>query len=209
MKHNNQIPNNHLRKEWQQRIRTWFDQPMRKRRRRAARVVKYSKLAPRPADGPLRPVVHCPTNKYNMRIRFGRGFSMEELKEAAIPIRFAPTIGIAVDPRRKNRSLDALQENVQRLKEYKSKLLLFPRNPSKPKPGEASKDELAMASQLKGKLMPFVTKTPEVEVRKITEEEKKKMAYRSLRIERSNKKREGIRQKRAAEAAAGADDRKK
>lgn len=190
-------------------MRTWFDQPMRKRRRRAARVVKYAKQAPRPTDGALRPVVRCPTNKYNMRVRLGRGFSVEELKEAGIPIKYAPTIGIAVDSRRKNRSLDALQENIQRLKEYKTRLLVFPRNPSKPKAGEASKEDLTMASQLEGKLMPIVKKTSEIQVRPITDEDKKKTAYRSLRIERSNKRLEGIRKKRAAEAAAQTDEKKK
>lgn len=209
MKHNNVIPNNHFRKEWQLRVRTWFDQPMRKRRRRAARVAKYAKIAPRPSDGALRPIVRCPTVKYNMHVRLGRGFSIEELKEAAIPVKYAPTIGIAVDPRRKNRSLDAMQENVQRLKEYKTKLMLFPKNPSKPKPGDASKEDLAMAAQLPGKLMPIVKKTPTVEVRPITDDDRSKHAYRSLRIERANKRLDGIRKKRAAEAAAAAEEKKK
>ncbi len=45
--------------------------------------------------------------------------------------KYARTIGIAVDHRRRNKSLESLQANVQRLKTYKSKLILFPRNPSK------------------------------------------------------------------------------
>ena len=45
---------------------------------------------------------------------------------------FARTIGIAVDIRRRNKSVEGLQLNVQRLKEYMSKLILFPRNPAKP-----------------------------------------------------------------------------
>lgn len=207
MKHNNVIPNNHFRKEWQLRVRTWFEQPMRKRRRRSARVAKYAKTAPRPTDGALRPIVRCPTNKYNMHVRLGRGFSLEELKEAAIPAKYAATIGIAVDNRRKNRSLDAMQENVQRLKEYKTKLLVFPVNPSKPKEGDAKKEELAMAAQVSGKLMPIVKKTSEVEVRKITEEDTGKRAYRSLRIERANKRLDGIRKKKAAEKAAQAEEK--
>jgi len=209
MKHNNVIPNNHFRKEWQLRVRTWFDQPMRKRRRRAARGVKAAKVAPRPVDGPLRPIVRCPTNKYNMHVRLGRGFSLEELKEAGIPAKYAPTIGIAVDSRRKNRSVDAMQDNVQRLKEYQTKLLVFPKNPSKPKPGDATKDDLAMATQLTTPLMPIVKKPVQIEVRAITDEDKAKNAYRTLRIERSNKRLKGIRDKRAAEKAAEADDKKK
>ena len=34
--------------------------------------------------------------------------------------------------------MESLQENVQRLKEYRSKLILFPRHPSKPKKGDAT-----------------------------------------------------------------------
>lgn len=209
MKHNNQIPNNHFRKDWQLRIRTWFDQPMRKRRRRAARAIKAAKVAPRPVDGALRPAVRCPTNRYNIRSRLGRGFSIEELKEAGIPLRFAPTIGIAVDQRRKNRSVDAMQDNVQRLKEYKSKLLVFPKNASKPKPGEASKDDLNMVEQLKGSLMPLQKKDVKIEVREITNDDRSKNAFRSIRIERCNKRMDGIRKKRAAEEAAKADEKKK
>jgi hypothetical protein len=57
---------------------------------------------------------------------------------AGIQRNFARTIGIAVDHRRKNKSVEALQANVQRLKEYRSKLILFPKKMSKPKKGEAS-----------------------------------------------------------------------
>lgn len=57
---------------------------------------------------------------------------------AGINKKFARTIGISVDPRRRNRSTEALQANVQRLKEYRSKLILFPRKPSAPKKGDSS-----------------------------------------------------------------------
>lgn len=50
---------------------------------------------------------------------------------AGIPKKLAPTIGIAVDHRRKNRSLEGLQANVQRLKTYKAKLVVFPRRARK------------------------------------------------------------------------------
>ena len=50
---------------------------------------------------------------------------------AGIPKKYAPTIGIAVDHRRKNRSLEGLQTNVQRLKTFKAKLVVFPRRARK------------------------------------------------------------------------------
>merc|ERR1719318_1499661 len=105
MKHNNVLPNGHFGKHWQNYVKTWFNQPGRKKRR--------------PVAGPLRPVVRCPTFKYNTKVRQGRGFTLEELKAAGIPVKSAKTIGISVDHRRKNRSTESLQSNVQRLKEYK------------------------------------------------------------------------------------------
>lgn len=209
MKHNNVIPNGHFHKDWQNRVRTWFNQPMRKKRRRAARSAKAARIAPRPVDGALRPVIRCPTNKYNMYVRLGRGFTPDELKEAGITVKTAPTIGISVDYRRKNRSVDAMQDNVQRLKEYKAKLLLFPKNAAKPKEGDASKDDLSMVTQHVGKILPIVKTTPSIEVRPITEEERNTQAYRALRIERSNAKYDGRRKKRAADKAAAEEEKTK
>lgn len=57
---------------------------------------------------------------------------------AGIHKKVARTIGISVDPRRRNKSTESLQANVQRLKEYRSKLLLFPRRPAAPKKGDSS-----------------------------------------------------------------------
>ncbi|KAJ7360440.1 60S ribosomal protein L13 [Desmophyllum pertusum] len=100
-KHNNMIHNNHFHKQWQNYVRTWFDQPGRKKRRRLARNKRAVQVAPRPVAGALRPIVRCPTFKYNTKIRAGRGFTLEELKAAGISRKVAPTIGIAVDHRRK------------------------------------------------------------------------------------------------------------
>ena len=77
--HNNVLPNAHFRKHWQLRVRTWFDQPGAKKTRRRLRAEKAAKVAPRPVKS-LRPLVRCPTVRYNHRLRFGRGFSLQELK---------------------------------------------------------------------------------------------------------------------------------
>jgi large subunit ribosomal protein L13e len=79
-KHNNAIQRNHFHKDWQNRVKTWFDQPARKKRRRNARIAKAARVFPRPAAGPLRPIVHAPTIRYNAKVRLGRGFSLDELK---------------------------------------------------------------------------------------------------------------------------------
>lgn len=73
-----------------------------------------------------------------MKARLGRGFTLEELRQAGINKKQAKTIGISVDYRRRNKSVEALQQNVQRLKEYRSKLILFPKKMKNPKKGDAS-----------------------------------------------------------------------
>lgn len=69
---------------------------------------------------------------------------------AGIHKKTARTIGIAVDPRRRNRSTESLQANVQRLKEYRSKLILFPRKTSAPKKGDSTVS-YNISYQLKGR----------------------------------------------------------
>merc|ERR1711953_1479753 len=136
---NNVLPNVHFRKvngcQWKGKnrvmMRTWLDQAGRKKRRLNNRRKKAAKIAPRPVAGLLRPVVHPPTQRYNMKLRLGKGFTLEELREAKIPKKMARTIGIAVDHRRRNRCQESLQANVERLKLYKSKLLVFPRGSGK------------------------------------------------------------------------------
>lgn len=80
------IPNAHFHKYWQQHVRTWFNQPARKQRRRQNRIKKAKALFPRPAAGPLRPVVRCPSIRYHTKLRIGRGFSVEELKVSSLVI---------------------------------------------------------------------------------------------------------------------------
>ncbi|CAI0539447.1 unnamed protein product [Linum tenue] len=201
MKHNNVIPNGHFKKHWQNYVKTWFNQPARKTRRRAARQEKAVKIFPRPTAGPLRPIVHGQTLKYNMKLKAGRGFTLEELKAAGIPKKLAPTIGIAVDHRRKNRSLEGMQVNVQRLKTYKAKLVVFPRRPGKAKAGDSAPEEMATATQVQGEFMPIARETPSVELVKITGDMKSFKAYDKLRLERTNQRHYGVRLKKAEEAA--------
>ncbi|KAL7145995.1 hypothetical protein ABFS83_06G011600 [Erythranthe nasuta] len=200
VKHNNVVPSGHFRKHWQNYVKCWFNQPARKTRRRAARQKKAVKIFPRPTDGRIRPVVHCQTLKYNMKLRAGKGFSLEELKAAGIPKKLAPTVGISVDHRRRNRSLEGFQTNVQRLKMYKAKLVVFPRRNNKFKAGDSTPEELATATQVSGPILPIVHEKPSVELVKVTGEMKSFKAYDKLRLERTNARHVGVRAKRAAEA---------
>ncbi|KAH7315935.1 hypothetical protein KP509_21G071200 [Ceratopteris richardii] len=135
-----------------------------------------------------------------MKVRAGRGFTLEELKGAGISKKLAPTIGIAVDHRRKNRCLESLQANVQRLNTYKAKLIVFPRRSRKAKAGDSSPEELANAMQTHGSPVPIVREKPTVDIIAITDEMKGNKAYSKLRLERMNARLIGVRQKRAAEA---------
>ncbi|KAI9274796.1 50S ribosomal protein L13e [Phascolomyces articulosus] len=209
LKHNNQLPNQHFRKDWQRRVKTWFDQPGRKKSRRVARVQKAARIAPRPVDGLLRPAVRCPTQRYNMKLRAGRGFTLEELKEAGINKKVARTVGIAVDHRRRNRSQESLELNVQRLKAYKAKLIVFPRKAGKPKQGDSEAAEVAAAVQLRGGLLPIEQVSAAPEARAITAEEKSVNAFKKLRYARSEARTLGAREKRAREKAEEEANKKK
>ncbi|XP_078687640.1 large ribosomal subunit protein eL13-like [Branchiostoma floridae x Branchiostoma belcheri] len=208
-KHNNVIPNGHFHKDWQNRVRTWFNQPARKIRRRKARVEKARRVAPRPAGGALRPIVRCPTFKYHTKVRAGRGFTLEEIKAAGLNKKYARTIGISVDPRRRNKSTESLQANVQRLKEYRSKLILFPKKLSSPRKGDSGAEELKMATQLQGPVMPVRQLYKKEKARAPTDEEKKYQAFQSMRMARANCRLLGARQKKAAEEAAEAAQTKR
>lgn len=200
MKHNNLLPNQHFRKEWQLRVKTWFNQPGQKKSRRVARIKKAAAIAPRPIDGLLRPAVRCQTIKYNRKIRAGRGFTLDELKEAGISAKLARSIGIAVDHRRKNRSEESLKQNVERLTAYKSKLILFPKKANRPKKADSPKEKLASVSQLAaGALFPIVQPKDTDVARPVGES--KTHAFVELRKARSIARFAGIRAVRAKAAA--------
>jgi len=199
-KGNNAIPHAHFHKDWQRYVRTWFNQPARKAKRHQKRVEKARAIMPRPVGGSLRPIVRCQTFKYNTRVRAGRGFTIEELKAAGLNKRVARTLGIAVDFRRRNKAVESLQLNVQRLKEYRAKLILFPKKLNKPKKGDSTEEELKLATQLKSKIvMPIHVLPKREKARPITAEEKKFSAFNALRQARAHQRLAGQRAKKAKE----------
>jgi large subunit ribosomal protein L13e len=195
MKHNNQLPNVHFHKDWKRRVKTWFNQPGRKLRRRKARALKAARIAPRPVDGALRPAVHCPTLRYNTKLRVGRGFTLDEIRAAGMTPQYARTIGIAVDHRRKNRSVESLTRNVNRLKAYKARLVVIPR---KVKKGAAP---IEVPKQLTGPILPIADEYQREAPRAITDAERKVSAYATLRRARAVARYAGMAEKRARLAA--------
>ncbi|TFK30330.1 ribosomal protein large subunit 13 [Coprinopsis marcescibilis] len=193
--HNNVLHNNHFHKDWQRRVRTWFDQPGRKLRRRTARKVKAAALGVRPLSL-LRPAVRGQTVRYNRKLREGRGFTLGELKEAGIGRKEAKTIGIVVDHRRRNLSEEGKKLNVDRLNEYKTRLIVFPRKAGKPKKGDSTGDDLKAATTRAA--LPLPSGAAAEPPRKITQADRDFNAFRTLRDARAWQRHEGVRKLRAA-----------
>merc|ERR1712093_438316 len=187
MKHNNMIANEHFRKYWQRYVKTWFDQPAKKKARRLARQKKAAAVAPRPVAGSLRSVVHPPTQRYNSKVRIGRGFSLSEIKAVGLGKREAKSLGIAVDHRRRNKSVEGQEANVQRLREYRSKLVVLPKHAKHAKKGwvdTAAAD--TVVDQVQGVVMPVPAKNNKCKARAITPEEADQHTVRMLKAERNN-----------------------
>lgn len=146
------------------------------------------------------------------------------VQAAKIPRKFASTIGISVDHRRKNRSEEAFQANVARLKNYRSKLVIFPRKPTSQRAkkgnagvqrycvlmhvlGDATAEErkAAYEQNVSRDVLPVALPTRRVQARKITKEEQDRTVTAILRKALTDGKLWGVREQRAkkkAEAAA-------
>lgn len=203
VKHNNVLQSAHLRKHWQGRVKCFFNQPAHKKVRAQKRAAKAAALGVTPLSK-LRPVVFGQTKRHGDRVKFGRGFSLLELKAAGLTQTFARTVGIAVDHRRHNKNADSMATNVERLSQYKNKLILFPKRADKPKKGEindSTADKLTTAVQNTTEgvfALPKQSKRCKLEA--LTDEMKKARVYAKLRQERTNRKYHGLREKAAKEA---------
>ncbi|KUF89468.1 hypothetical protein AM588_10005036 [Phytophthora nicotianae] len=186
VKHNNVIPNGHFHKYWESRIKTWFDQAAKKKTRRLRRKAKAAAIAR------VRPL-------YGSKVRAGKGFTLEELKEAGINRKQALSIGIAVDFRRTNKSVESLQANVHRLKAYKAKLVVFPRKSNKPKNGDAPAEDVKNAVQHTGPILPITRSSIKSTTAVITPEMKEKSVFTQLRVARADKRIFGKQAKRLAD----------
>merc|ERR1711973_1067156 len=131
------------------------------------------------------------------------------LKAAGLSKNYAQTVGIAVDHRRRNKSVESLQLNAQRLKEYKSKLILFPLNAKKPRKGDATPEEISKAVQLAGDVMPVKPVVKRVRAMEITDDMKIFKAFQTNRQAHAIKRLHGIRAKKAADAEADELSKKK
>lgn len=184
-------------------IKNWFNQPARKIRRRQTRLQKAKAIFPCPLQK-LRPSVTRCSQKFNLTQRIGRGFTLRELQEVNLTAGKARQIGIAVDPRRKNKSEESVARNVARLKEYLSKVTIFSK--------QAKPEEIQQAIQHQGVVMPIVNPKPVITTGSIAEAKKEvpENLFMYLRNARTAHKRERLARRDAErEAAAKAKGGKK
>lgn len=103
---------------------------------------------------------------------------------------------------RRNKSVESLQENAQRLKEYMSKLILFPQNAKKPRKGDSSAEDCKKAAQLEGHVQPFKTVVKRQRAMAVTDDMKSFKAFNTIRQARAVARLWGIRAKKAKDAEA-------
>lgn len=140
----------------------------------------------------MRPAVRGQTNKYNGKLKLGRGFTLRELREAGIlSVNYARSIGIAIDARRKDTSNETLKLNAGRIKEYLNRIVLHPKKKGKyaknPIVKEATAEQLAGPDAKFQNTHPHVIALPKAEEgfswTTITPELKNLSAYKTLRTE--------------------------
>merc|ERR1712176_1050782 len=183
------VPNIHCHKKYCEssrgplKVRLTLNQASKKKSRRLARAAKAAAIAPRPLKL-LRPAVQSQTQRYSAKTRLGRGFTLQEIKDAGLTPRYARTIGIAVDHRRINRSVEGLERNVERLKAYMAKLVVFPRRRCAPKKGDAEKSEYSAVADTvtDGVVHPLTHGLTPMVVEDVTQEMKDAKAFTTMRL---------------------------
>lgn len=183
------LPNVHLNKDWQEKVKTFFNQPGKKLRRRKIRAAKAKLTGPNPTHL-LRPVVRGQTRRYNNKSKLGRGFTLAELKAAGIKgINYARSIGIAIDVRRKDTCAETQKVNVERIKQYAAKMILYPRRKADKKPQvlEATPDQLKASEAVQQNttkvVIPLAKPESAFSFSAITKEMKDDIVYKRLRKE--------------------------
>ena len=124
------------------------------------------------------------------------------IQAAGISRMYAPTIGISVDARRQNLSEEGLTVNVERLKAYMERLIVFPRRSGRVKKTDTPKDQHSAETVL---VVNPTIGLPKVVVPAFSEIAKSDMpaeasgggAYKTLHKARIDKKQHGAREKRA------------
>ena len=187
--HNNMLPNVHLGKDWQEKVKTWFNQAGRKKRRRNLRIKRQKLQLPNPTHK-LRPIVRGQTNKYNTKRHLGRGFTKKEIENAGLKnLLYVRSLGIAIDLKRKDTCKETLDLNTKRIKDYISRIILYPRKKVHKNPIVKEADDnlintVEAKEQNKCKfVIDFPKEDPGFEFSKVTDDMKKDIVYKKQRTE--------------------------
>ena len=183
------LPNVHLNKDWQEKVRTFFNQPAKKLKRRKTRAAKAKRIGPNPTHL-LRPVVRGQTRRYNNKQKLGRGFTLNELKQAGIHgVNYARSLGVVIDRRRKDTNAETQKLNADRIKEYLNKMILYPRKvvAKKPQKKEATVDQVKFSETQPQNTTKSIIALPKSEsafsFTEITPNMQKEIVYKTLRKE--------------------------
>ena len=184
------LVNARLNKDWQEKVKTFFNQPAKKLRRRKIRAAKAAKNTPNPTHL-LRPAVRGQTRRYNNKLRLGRGFTLTELKAAGIKgVNYARSLGITIDRRRKDTCSETQKLNAERIKLYISRMILHPKKGKTDKKAqvpEANEQQLKSAEAQSVNTTKTVVPLPKSESglswTTVTKDMQDFKAYKTLRTE--------------------------
>lgn len=188
------LPNVHLNKDWQEKVKTFFNQPAKKVKRRQQRKLRQTRMGPNPTHF-LRPAVRGQTRRYNNKLKLGRGFTVAELKLAGLKgLNYARSLGVAVDLRRKDTCSETQKMNADRLKEYVSRMILHPRTKGskvkyekKPTVLEATGDQLKSSNAVQQNNTKCIVPLPKPETAfsftEVSKKMKDEIVYKTLRKE--------------------------
>lgn len=193
MVRNNQIiSKNHFHKDWKRWIQQNFNQVFKKNHRHQLRERRSRQLAPTPIHH-LQPIVRCPTSRYNTKQRLGRGFSLAEIRSIGLNKKEARSIGIKVDHRRRNKSIESLLINKQRLQDYKSRLIILPSGEKRLLEKDPVREYVRKVN-----IKPIAVKTRKTKAMVITADAKKFSAFIEVRQAHGLKKKLSNRRKSLA-----------
>ena len=77
----------------------------------AARAEKARKVFPRPVAGALKPIVRGQTVRYHTKSKLGRGFTLEELKEAGVPAKLCDLLLVRRESKSSSGEKDAKDDS--------------------------------------------------------------------------------------------------
>merc|ERR1719370_1591119 len=103
-----------------------------------------------------------------------------------------------------NKSSMVAASNVPRTSNMEAPIMLL----TVPKQGDSEEAELSVAAQLQGPIIPIVDTPSDTKARMVTDEEKSRSVFRTMRMARANARLIGIRAKRAKQAEADAEMKK-